>query len=153
MSEQIEAMPEMDPPLDPPSPHWAARRWARLPRWLWLLIGLLVVVAVVVVVRLAAPHPFESAISMCGLEHKSFAASVEDGGRTLVLDNKGKEDLIGLEVSDLACVFKELDMPMSVIAKMDATRALDGRQSDHWDGYSATWSYHPDSGLDVIIER
>jgi hypothetical protein len=34
---------------------------------------------------------------------------------------------------------------------MEGTRALDGRQTQTADGYSYTWSYHPDNGLDIII--
>ncbi|WP_269142641.1 hypothetical protein [Georgenia yuyongxinii] len=35
---------------------------------------------------------------------------------------------------------------------MTSTRALDGRQTAEWDGVVATWSFHPDDGLDVILE-
>lgn len=42
-------------------------------------------------------------------------------------------------------------MPESVKAHMFATRALDGRQTDTWPGFSASWSYHPDDGMDLVI--
>jgi len=42
-------------------------------------------------------------------------------------------------------------MPSFVSEAVWATRALDGRQEDSWPGYTAAWSYHPDSGLRMII--
>lgn len=30
--------------------------------------------------------------------------------------------------------------------------ALEGRQDAEWDNYSASWGYHPDSGLDIVVE-
>ena len=41
--------------------------------------------------------------------------------------------------------------PTTVIAQMDSTRALDGTRDATWDGMTATWTYHPDDGLDVIL--
>jgi hypothetical protein len=35
---------------------------------------------------------------------------------------------------------------------MEQTRALDGRQQDTWGGYTASWSYHPDSGMELIVQ-
>jgi hypothetical protein len=36
---------------------------------------------------------------------------------------------------------------------MEQTRALDGRQSETWEDFSASWTYHPDNGLDVLIRE
>ena len=27
-----------------------------------------------------------------------------------------------------------------------------GRQTDSWESYEASWSYHPDNGLNIVIE-
>lgn len=122
-----------------------------------LIIGAVALVAVgaigFVVVRALTPNPFEKAIEECGLEDFSFAATVADGGDTLILDHKGEDDLIGLDYEQFACALQELDVSSSVVSKMDNTRALDGQQSASWGDYEITWSYHPDSGLDAIIER
>ena len=45
-----------------------------------------------------------------------------------------------------------LGLPSSLLEKMSNTRALDGVQSQNCGTYTATWSYHPDSGLNVIYE-
>ncbi len=64
-------------------------------------------------------------------------------------DEPGTGDL-GL--GDIVCVLSELDVPDSVITKMDSTTSLDGRQEDEWAGIEASWKYHPDNGLDVVLE-
>jgi len=34
---------------------------------------------------------------------------------------------------------------------INTTRALDGTQSDEWDGYKARWTYHPDAGVRITF--
>jgi hypothetical protein len=75
-----------------------------------------------------------------------------DDGQTLIVDHKGEEDLVGATIEQLACVLFELDVPSSIAARMDSTRALDGVQTGTWDSYTVTWSFHPDTGIDLIIE-
>ncbi|WP_282944494.1 hypothetical protein [Cellulomonas endometrii] len=82
------------------------------------------------------------------------AGSVSDGGRTLTLDMAGETPASGLlDAADVACVLGALETPTATVTLMDTTTALDGRQTDSWDGLTASWRYHPDTGLDVIIER
>jgi len=38
-----------------------------------------------------------------------------------------------------------------VISRMSATRALDGMQDGQWEGISASWTYHPDDGLNITL--
>ena len=35
--------------------------------------------------------------------------------------------------------------------RMLLTRAIDGTQEEQWGLYRATWTYHPDQGLNVVI--
>jgi hypothetical protein len=79
--------------------------------------------------------------------------AVGDGGSSLELDMEGEDLGSGvLSYTDVACVLQELDVPDSVVSKMDSTRSIDGRQTEDWDGIEANWTYHPDDGLDVILE-
>jgi hypothetical protein len=81
------------------------------------------------------------------------SAEIGDAGKSLVLDMEGQDNGSGvLPQTQVFCVLDRLEMPDSVRAKMESTRALDGSQSADWDGIEATWSYHPDDGLDVILE-
>jgi hypothetical protein len=93
--------------------------------------------------------PLLKAVDICGLP----GSALSDKDATLFIDTAGKDIGSGtLDYDDLDCVLKMLDTPQSVRLKMDGTRALDGRQTDSWDDIEATWSYHPDNGLDVILE-
>jgi hypothetical protein len=89
-------------------------------------------------------------------------SAIGDEGETLILDGEGKDDLklvdgkmttVGekLAIEDIGCALGGIGTPDSVVAMMEGTRALDGRQTQTADGYSYTWSYHPDNGLDIII--
>lgn len=98
-------------------------------------------------VTLAVRTTLQGAAATCG------AGKVEDEGRSLFLDMQGNDYGSGdLAYADVQCALKELGAPESTLTAMGQTRALDGRQSDEWDGLEASWRYHPDDGLDVIIE-
>ena len=92
----------------------------------------------------------QDAYSSCNLGSKT-GANLGDGGATLTLDGKGEEDSTGLALTDLVCPLVALKTPDSVISNMDSTRALDGTQTATWDGIKATWRYHPDSGMEVVL--
>lgn len=79
---------------------------------------------------------------------------LDDNDRTLFLDMKGEDFGSGdVTIDDIACILIELDAPSYVTHSMDNTRALDGRQSESWDSFEASWTYHPDQGLDVLIRE
>ena len=105
-----------------------------------------------------APNMFQSAIDTCGLSE----GVLRDNGATLVLDGRGKDDAKledgglayeegKLSQQDLGCALGAVGTPSAIIEKMQRTRALDGMQSDAADGVNYTWTYHPDSGLDIIM--
>jgi hypothetical protein len=106
----------------------------------------------------AAPEPqelgqtkFEIAADACLITDVT-AAVVGDDGYSLELDGEGKGASSGImSVTDIACVLGRLKVPDSVVSQMDATSALQGRQAAEWDDVSASWTYHPDNGLDVIL--
>lgn len=92
----------------------------------------------------------EDAVSACGIGTQT-GASLGDDGRSLNLDTKGTEDLSGLDTADVDCVLAEVAAPDHVLNQIYSTRALDGRLSAEWEDMSATWSYHPDSGLNLQL--
>lgn len=94
--------------------------------------------------------PFHAALDACGLENGP-TSRIGDNGATLDLDHQGEDDRRGIGLVALNCVLEELEVPDSVMSQMDRTRALDGRQTAEWDGIEASWSYHPDTGLDVLL--
>jgi hypothetical protein len=75
-----------------------------------------------------------------------------DGGNTLIINASGDAIKSIIDVQTVACVLDYLHTPAAVRAHISSTRALDGRQTDSWDGFTAAWTYHPDDGLDITIE-
>lgn len=80
------------------------------------------------------------------------AGTLGDDNHTLIVDMEGEDLGSGTAtIDDVLCVLGELEAPQSVLAQMESTRALDGMQSATWSTYKATWTYHPDDGLDLIL--
>ncbi|MEU7903652.1 hypothetical protein [Actinoplanes sp. NPDC049118] len=122
----------------------------------WIIAGAAVVVVLVgagvaaVINDAAKPSPLEAAQNACDPDHGG--TQLADDGHTLIIDSQGKELGSGsLTFIELLCLQTELHMTQAVAAHMGDTRALDGRQEDSWEGFTASWTYHPDSGLDAII--
>ena len=151
------------PQLAPPSPPKKSRRG-------WIAAGILagvVVVAGVTVLVLGwitsedsdstssgfgeiGPNRIEVALDRCGLAGEPGAA-VGDEGQSLTLDTSGEEDLGGISYTNLECMISALDIPDAIESRILATRALDGVQDATYDEVSLSWSYHPDSGMTLIV--
>lgn len=97
-------------------------------------------------VGLVTEAPLKKASAECA------AGTLADENETLVIDMAGEDYGSGTATfADIECVLDELAAPQSIVAKMGSTRALDGMQTADWSGYEATWTYHPDDGLDLIL--
>ncbi|MGC0252361.1 hypothetical protein [Pseudactinotalea sp. Z1748] len=128
---------------------------ARSQRRIRIWVGCVVVLAVALIGAGAAywnarPGPLATAYEKCGYEDE-LGVRLADGGATLLLQTVGEENSIGIDYVGLLCVYGALDMPARITTQIGSTRALDGRVSDSWDRFAATWSYHPNSGLDLMI--
>jgi len=71
---------------------------------------------------------------------------VSEDGRTMEITA-----VFGVEAVEV--ILDRLDAPSAVLAKMHRTRALDGTQEHTWGDFTASWTYHPDDGLNVVIEE
>lgn len=89
--------------------------------------------------------PTEKAAEYCHVE-----SHVGDDG-SVSFDTKGEEDARGDNIEAVSCFLSATDMPDSLFERLDHTRALDGTQSASWDRFEVTWSYHPDSGLFLVV--
>lgn len=82
----------------------------------------------------------------------SVSGVIDDDGHTLSLRRvAAKEDPGRVSLVDYDCVLGELGVPRAVKDHMGSTRALDGTQTDEWDGLKARWTYHPDDGISMTI--
>jgi len=91
-----------------------------------------------------------AALAACGLRDDSDT-EIGDGGYSLTVNNKGKDDVDGIDYTDLSCLIGALNAPTSVSSHMEQTTSMDGRQTESWDVYEASWSYHPDRGMDAVF--
>lgn len=107
-------------------------------------------VVVALLVTASQPSKLQSAAEECSVENSAYA-TVGDKGKSLTLDMQGEDDLGGLTYAQISCVLSEVNIPDSVTSVIGETRALDGRQTAAWDNLTASWSYHPDSGLAIIL--
>ena len=80
-----------------------------------------------------------------------MTSAIGDDGRTITFDTKGEDEASGHSIDDVACVLLGLDLPDSMVGRIEATRALDGMQTGEWDDYTATWTYHPTNGMTMIV--
>jgi hypothetical protein len=70
---------------------------------------------------------------------------------SITFDTKGKEDAAGDSLFSAFCVLKALVAPDYIFDSVTSTRALDGRIEESWGTFRASWSYHPDDGMDMTI--
>lgn len=147
----VPPMPDYAPGVTPPKPK----------KNLWVIIGVSVaaflvlfaifaIVSINVVAANQKAAVIKSAVESCDLTHKA-GFDLGDKDRTLTIDTKGKEDLTGASLADAGCVLKALNVSDKAMSHMTSTRALDGRQTDTWEGIDAAWSYHPDSGMSMTL--
>jgi hypothetical protein len=97
-----------------------------------------------------------TSLTECGTN--SFETGISAGPTRLVLDGQGNRDELGVSLPTIKCLVDALEMPESTWSRIEITRALDGQLSDSWSDkdndwtINANWSYHPDSGVNVILE-
>lgn len=122
-----------------------SRSWVK-PGLIALALALIAAAVGVTVWLTGGPTALEQAATKCE------AGELGDGGDSLFLDAIGTAPNSGtVATSDLACVLDALHTPNYVIKAMEQTTALNGRQSQEWGDLSASWTYHPENGLDIII--
>jgi len=94
-------------------------------------------------------NPLRQASVSCG-----HVGELGDNDQTLILDGAGEEAGSGnVDQVAMECVLRELKTPAYVLGQIEQTRALDGQMNATWGGYEATWTYHPDEGLNLVIHQ
>ncbi|MHA3684721.1 hypothetical protein ACXR2W_10750 [Leucobacter sp. HY1908] len=96
-------------------------------------------------------HEFNDLARSCEISYSTF--EVMDDGESVRFASAG---LLGPEsaaLKDVYCFLDELDATEALISKLEATRALDGNREEVWSDFQASWTYHPNDGLTILIER
>lgn len=98
---------------------------------------------------------------------KAYITVGSDGSYLMVDTNPYDEDYEDLGLTELQefidvtndstsaieMINSELGFPGSVMQNMNKTTALQGRQTAEASKYRASWTYHPDHGLEVMYEK
>ena len=88
--------------------------------------------------------PMEQVAASCGV-------SAASDGQSITMRTAGAKAAGRESIKDVACILAGLKAPQHIYSLIDATRALDGMQSESWGDYVARWTYHPDNGLTMVI--
>ena len=131
------------------SPRRARHRWVAITIPLGVAaVALLAGPPIIRASQEAMAPRFERAAEACEL---APVLVVADKGKTLTLTTAGESGVSYTDIEDVACVLAKLEVPSYVVSHIDSTRALDGQQTDEWDGISARWTYHPKDGLHLVL--
>ena len=149
-------------PVAPPEPAASSSAtFPAAPRRAWLLpavtgvVGLVFGAALMAAVTAVGADSGQSALLSDAVEAcdvaSTYGIELADEGRSITFDMKGEDESAGADVTDIACLFGELDMPSAVMSHIDQTTSMDGRQTETWGDLKISWSYHPDRGLDGVL--
>lgn len=119
------------------------------------LLGFLVAIVLVLgaavalyYLRFAGAQNFSSALDTCHASGSYVRLAADKSSLALQAESESGR---GLSAPVFLCVLDELDAPASMRQRMLLTRAIDGTQEEQWGPFRATWTYHPDQGLNVAI--
>jgi hypothetical protein len=94
------------------------------------------------------PAPLADAAKTCAV------GQVSDRGRALFVDGRGEAARTGTATpDDVFCVLDYLKAPPAITEPMKQARNPDGRQSQLWNRFNMSWTYHPINGLDMVIHE
>ena len=113
-----------------------------------------VVIVLVLIISLAGGGKKDFNKMFSDIKYNSWCTIASDGSYMKIDTNPNDEDdYIDLTAYyTLESINAELGFPSSTYEKMGETRALDGRQYDSAGDVEVSWTYHPDSGLEVMYE-
>lgn len=81
---------------------------------------------------------------------ESDGTTLSSDGESIIVNAKNGYDYTS-DV-DIVTIIAALGLPDSLGEEMASTNALMGRQTETYDDYEVSWSYHPDNGLDAIFK-
>lgn len=163
MSNPLEPSPVIGGFNVPPMPAYAPGTPAPAPKSkksLWIILGACAAAVVLLIVIAAAVSGaaesakraavIKDAVEKCGVLNTT-GFNLGDKDTTLTIDTKGTKDATGADLMDAGCVLKNLNITDKAMAHMVGTRAIDGRQTETWNGVEAAWTFHPDTGMNMTL--
>ena len=98
--------------------------------------------------RFASENKLADVVKECGARGRGVRLASDKSTLTMEAFGEGSG---GVATPVFQCVLERLDTPSAVRERMMETRAIDGTREESWGSYRATWTYHPDQGLHVVI--
>ncbi|MHA3725057.1 hypothetical protein ACXR2T_14410 [Leucobacter sp. HY1910] len=92
---------------------------------------------------------FQLAAQECGAGEGEYERL--DGGEGIEFARVTK--ITGASYDTVWCFLESQGAPESLDVKIGRTRSLDGTREQAWGDFLATWTYHPDAGLNLLVER
>lgn len=68
---------------------------------------------------------------------------------SIAFDTEGEEDADGDSLFSAFCILKALSAPDYIFDSVMQTRSLDGRIEESWGTFRASWTYNPNSGMNM----
>lgn len=125
-------------------------------RW-WVIVSVAVAAAAIALTGtiLVATGDSQTSLETAKEDCAADTADVHigDDGASMIISGVAAEEVEGANIVELLCIFDRVQVPDAVRSQISNTRALDGRQEAAWDDFTASWTYHPDSGMDLIIQE
>lgn len=89
-------------------------------------------------------------------EYSGTMIELSSDNRTLTIAGAYQDSLADYSYVD--CLLERARIPDDVSFRIDSTRALDGMQDAQWQfdddaQMTASWTYHPDDGLNLVISE
>ena len=149
-------LPLYDRTEDPPdTPKPESRKAARAV--LLSIIALSVVLLLAILWIYNRQSVFQKAIEDAGGKNHVGEWAVASGdGKSLRVDTNPADEPNFYDPDALSAIEKinsALGLPDSLLQKMNATRAVDGRLTERYGRIKVSWTYHPDRGLEIVYER
>lgn len=117
-----------------------------------LVVGTVAALAVTVVAALllTGGTSLRDVGATCDVPEAPEIVAVLDDGDSLAVSGAGATDAA---TKATKCVLDELDAPDSFRAKILDTAPIDGRQEEAFGDWQVSWTYQPNAGLNLIVEK
>ncbi|WP_067497230.1 hypothetical protein [Actinoplanes sp. TFC3] len=98
----------------------------------------------------AQADPMLTAVDKCDPGKEGLKLSDKNTKLSVNGAGTGSKHAIGLDETQMTCVFTTLGVPGALSARMSGTTEADGRLEGEWPGYSVTWT-NSAAGLDLVV--
>lgn len=98
-----------------------------------------------------SPTKLESALESCDISKGRAQVYLDEDGEGLFLDGHGSENP-GMPIKESACVLKALNLPKSIVARIDRSEDANVEYEASWDDIHLTWTNTTEGGLDLHLK-